>query len=61
MKLSQWLAIITAAIGLFAAGMRAGIRHSDCKFEHGKAVGRMEVIRELKEELGRGEIPEVLR
>jgi hypothetical protein len=61
MKLSQWLAIITAAIGLYTAGIRTGSRNAGCSFEHGKAVGRMEVIRELKAELDCGKIPEVLR
>lgn len=61
MKASQWLALITALIGLFAAGVRTGSRYAACNFEHGKAVGRMEVIRELKAELDNGKIPEVLK
>ncbi len=61
MNASQWLALITALIGLYAAGVRTGGRYSACQYEHGKAVGRMEVIRELKEELDNGKIPEVLK
>jgi hypothetical protein len=61
MKASQGLAIIAAVVGLYAAGVKAGSRHAACSFEHGKAVGRMEVIRELKAELDRGQIPEVMK
>jgi hypothetical protein len=61
MKASQWLAIVTAAIGLYAAGIRTGSRYAACNFEHGRAVGRMEVIRELKAEIEKGRIPEVIK
>jgi len=61
MKSAQWIALIAAIIGLYAAGVKTGRRHAACSFEHGKAVGRMEVIRELKEELDNGKIPEVLK
>jgi hypothetical protein len=61
MKASQWLALIAAIVGLYAAGVKAGSRHAACSFEHGKAVGRMEVIRELKQELETGKIPEALK
>jgi hypothetical protein len=42
-------------------GFKFGQKYANCSFQHGKTVGRMEVIREMKSELAKDRIPEVLK